>query len=141
MQYRKLLATFLLVVLGYASIGCGMQKELADAGDAVNRFHGQLDAGNFNTIFNESDSRFRAATPLDQFLPFITAVRTKLGKVESASRKGFFVNYTTSGLQIRVNYETKFAAGDAQEEFVWVKNTDGLKLLGYHINSNALIIK
>jgi len=40
-----------------------------------------------------------------------------------------------------VNYATKFGEGDAEEQFVWSKNGDNLALLGYHINSNALIVK
>jgi len=70
----------------------------------------------------------------------MTAVHKKLGQVGSAARKNFFVNYNTSGSQIRVGYTTKFGEGDAEEQFVWSKNGDNLALLGYHINSNALVI-
>jgi len=57
------------------------------------------------------------------------------------ARQGFFENFNTSGTQVRLTYSTKFAAGNGQEEFVWVKNGDGFTLLGYHINSMELITK
>lgn len=74
-------------------------------------------------------------------MALMTAIHKKLGNVQQASRKGFFVNYNTSGTSIRLTYATKFAGGDADEEFVWSKQGDNFLLLGYHINSIALITK
>lgn len=71
----------------------------------------------------------------------MTAIHNKLGAVLQSSRQGFFVNYNTSGSNIRLTYATKFSSGDAQEEFLWSKSGDNFLLLGYHINSNALITK
>lgn len=135
---------FAALFLGFALCllaGCGAKQEIADAERAVVQFHQRLDGGEFNTIYNEADPRFQTASPQTEFLPFITAVHTKLGNVVTASRQGFFLNATTSGLQVRLNYSTKFAGGDAQEQFVWSQNGEKLQLLGYHVNSMALIIK
>jgi hypothetical protein len=35
---------------------------------------------------------------------------------------------------------TVFAAGTATETFVWVKNRGNLKLYGYHLQSNTLLL-
>ena len=139
-MYRLLCASFCL----YASVfvvACGTQKDLAAADIAVARFHQLLDSQDYVTVYEQANQKFRDATKQEQFVALMTAVHKKLGHVDNAARKGFFVNYNTSGSQIRVNYATKFSEGDAEEEFLWTKNGDKLALLGYHINSAALITK
>jgi len=64
-----------------------------------------------------------------------------VGKVNSAKRESFFVNYATSGTRVRLNYATKFTEGDADEEFVWAKSENDYAPVGYHNNSMALITK
>jgi hypothetical protein len=107
----------------------------------VTRFHEQLDKADFGAIYTEADQRLRDSSAKPDFLTFMNAVHTKLGKVTDATRQGFFVNFTTSGTEVRLTYATKFAAGDAPEEFVWIKSGNDFALLGYHINSTALISK
>jgi hypothetical protein len=138
---RLLAGAAILAVVLTAAGGCSATKDLSVANDAVTRFHGQLGSQDFGTIYSQADQRFRDSISQPDFLAFMNAVHTKLGNVATASRQGFFVNYNTSGTQIRMTYATKFAGGDGQEEFVWVKSGDGLVLLGYHINSMALITK
>ncbi len=122
-------------------IGCGAQKDMEAASAAVTQFHGQLDHQDYLSIYKNADERFRAASEQDDFLALMTAVHNKLGMVQQSSRQGFFVNYNTSGTSIRLTYATKFGSGDAEEEFLWSKSGDSFRLLGYHINSNALITK
>jgi hypothetical protein len=38
------------------------------------------------------------------------------------------------------NYGTSFQQGEAEEQFVWSKGGENLIILGYNINSCALII-
>lgn len=42
---------------------------------------------------------------------------------------------------VRLNYTTKSEQGDAQEEFLWKMKGNQAVLVGYHINSNALVTK
>jgi hypothetical protein len=122
------------------AISCGAQKDLAAADVAVSQFHRQLDTEDYSAMYSKADQRFRDATKQSDFVALMTAVHRKLGRVGSTTRKGFFVNYNTSGSQVRVNYGTSFQQGEAEEQFVWSKSGDSLTLLGYNINSNALII-
>ena len=137
----RLQTLFLSVAVGALVVSCGTQKDLAAADRAVTQFHRQLDNEDYTTIYNQADEKLHSVTKQDDFLALMGAIHKKLGRAESASRKGFFVNYTTSGTQIRLTYATKFAGGDAQEQFVWSKRGETLALVGYNINSNALIIK
>jgi len=118
---RRLLLASLLAVLGTALAGCGSQKDIGAASEAVSRFHAQLDNQDYQTIYSQTDERFRNASSQPDFLALMNAIHTKLGKVTDASRQGFFVNYNTSGMQVRLAYSTRFAGGDAQEEFVWAR--------------------
>ena len=138
---RKLQLSLFLTSLIVLVVGCGTQKDVAGASAAVAQFHSQLDHQDYLTIYNNADARFRGASKQDDFLALMTAVHNKLGTVLQSSRQGFFVNYNTSGSSIRLTYATKFSSGDAQEEFLWSKSGDTFRLLGYHINSNALITK
>lgn len=138
---RKLQLSLFLIPLTLVIAGCGAKKDIEAASVAVTQFHGQLDRQDYLSIYQNADERFRGTSKQDDFLALMSAVHNKLGTVQQASRQGFFVNYNTSGSSIRLTYATKFSAGDAEEEFLWSKRGDGVRLLGYHINSNALVTK
>ncbi len=138
---RQALCACLLGLMGVILAGCGSQKDIGAASEAVARFHAQLDNQDFATIFAQADQRLRDRSPQPDFLAFMNAVHTKLGKVVDPSRTGFYINYDTSGTRVRLTYKTKFTGGDAEEEFLWAKNGGNFVLLGYHINSTALITK
>jgi hypothetical protein len=130
-----LCVSFLLVV------GCGTSDNIRLAENGVTQVHAQMDNGQFLQIYAQADPGLRSATKQQDFLDFVGAVHRKLGKVQTATRASYFVNFTTSGTRVRLNYETKFEGGDAQEEFVWKIKGQDVVLLGYHINSTALILK
>lgn len=138
---RKFRLSLVVISLSLLFTGCGVQKDIAGASAAVVQFHGQLDHQDYLTIYNNADARLRNTSKQEDFLALMTAVHNKLGTVQQSSRQGFFVNYNTSGSSIRVTYATKFSSGNADEEFLWSKSGDTFQLLGYHINSNALITK
>ena len=138
---QRLLCVFACLCASLIVVACGTQKGLTAADTAVVRFHQLQNSQDYAAIYAQADQKFRDATKQDDFVTLMNAIHKKLGPVGSAERKSFFVNYNTSGSQIRVNYATKFGEGDAEEQFVWSKNGDDVALLGYHITSNALIIK
>jgi hypothetical protein len=138
---RSVASLVVLVCLCPVLLGCGMKADIAKAGTSVTHFHAQLDSQDYTGIYNEAHPRFRTATTVDDFRALLTAVHSKLGSVQSSTQQRFFVNYNTSGSTVTVTYATDFAGGKASEEFVWAKSGDTLQLLGYHINSNALITK
>ena len=116
-------------------------KDLTASEAAVSRFHEQLDSENYSAIYTQADPKLREASRQADFTALMEAIHRKLGRVQTATRRQFFVNYNLSGMQIRLTYQTKFSGGDAEEYFVWGKSGQNLSLIGYHINSAALIIK
>jgi hypothetical protein len=138
---RKWIPAVFLLLSCSVIVGCGAKKDLDEAQGAVGVFHAQLDTENYAAIYSQADQRFRDASKQEEFLALMTAIHNKLGTIQSTERQGFNVFFNTSGTQVRVTYATKFTGGDAQEQFIWVKDGDSMRLLGYNINSNALIIK
>ncbi len=123
------------------SYGCGVKQDVANARAAVTDFHSHLDGQQYTAIYAKTDPRFREVTKADDFETLLTAIHNKLGTVQNATQRGYFVNFNTSGTQIRMTYDTQFTTGKAQEEFLWSKKDGEFDLLAYHINSNALIAK
>jgi len=119
--------------------GCGAKADMKKAQVAVDDFHAQLNAGNFDGIYNNSDDLLKNATSQERFVNLLSAVHRKLGTAKSADRKGFFLNYGNQGEMIRLTYSTQYDNDQASEEFVFHASGDRLLLAGYHINSDALI--
>ena len=127
------------LVLSAALAGCGAKKDMGQAEEAVAAFHAQLNAGNFEQIYNDSDNLLKNATSQERFVNLLSAVHRKLGAVKSADRQGFFMNYNGQGETIRLTYKTQYDVDQASEEFVFHFNGKEPRLAGYHINSDALI--
>jgi Protein of unknown function (DUF4019) len=138
---RRMAPFFLILLVALLNLGCGTQKDLVNTDAAVSKFHAQLDAGNFTQIYADSDQAMKDAASQQKFVDLLSAIHRKLGAVKNANRQGFFVHWGTSGKTIRVNYATQFDADNAAEEFVFLASGDDIRLVGYHINSDALVTK
>lgn len=66
---------------------------------------------------------------------------SQLGTVQSANRESFYVNFETSGETVSLNYTTQFESDKATEVFNFLVRGDEVRLVGYHIASEALITK
>jgi|ERR1051326_4122479 hypothetical protein len=119
--------------------GSGMAEGRRMANASVEHFHDQLNAGQFDQIYAESDARFQSAGSKLDILKLFEAIHRKLGNTKSQTLSFWNMNATTSGFFITVTYDTSFERGSGQENFTWVKVGNKLSLVGYHIQSNALI--
>jgi hypothetical protein len=134
--------TFLVVTALMAALcGCSMSADTTTAEQAVPKFHEQLDAGRFDEIWDQSADELKKVTQHQEFVDLLAAVHRKLGNTKSADRTGWNVNYQISGSFVTLGYKTVFAEGDAQEQFVFRLKDKTAQLVGYHINSMALITK
>ena len=130
-----------LVALVAILSGCSMSEDAAVAEQAVPRFHEQLDAGRFDAIYDESADELKTATTQQEFVAFLEAVHRKLGNTKASDKTGWTVNYQTSGSFVTLGYKTTFDGGSAEEQFVFRLQEKAAVLVGYHINSTALILK
>jgi hypothetical protein len=106
---------------------------------AVEHFHEQLNNDRYDEIIGEADEGFSQAGK-DDLLKFFSAVHAKLGDAGASSFDNINVSATPTRTFVTTRYSTAFSRGAATETFTWIKKAGALKLYGYNINSNALIL-
>ena len=105
------------------------------------KFHEMLDAARFDDIYAQSADAMKSASSQADFTALLEAVHRKLGNTKSSTKTSWGVNYQTSGTWVTLVYKTVYDSGDAQEQFVFLVKDKSALLAGYHVNSNALILK
>jgi hypothetical protein len=131
----------LLILLVALQASCGVQQIRDAAQRAVDKFHNQLNAGQFHEIYVESDEGFRKAATEQDVVALFDAVRRKLGTIKEAKQTGWHVNRATGGTVITVGYDVQFSEGKAVEQFVFRFSGDKATLFNYNINSPLLVTK
>ena len=121
--------------------GCSLSADTSLAEQEVKHFHELLDAGSSSAIYEAAAEDLKKVTTQAEFVTFLDAIHRKLGRSNSWERKGWNVNVGTSGKFITLNYETSYAQGPAQEQFIYRLADKQALLVGYHINSTTLILK
>lgn len=134
-----LIATGLFMVFLMWQCGSGLYQGAHQSKEAVQRFHRQLNEGDFEKICQEADQAFVSANH-DQLVRLLWAVRSKLGTASSESLPSVNVTANKGGRFVVVTYDSVFAGGGAKETFTWIKRTSGLKLCGYNISSAVFLL-
>ena len=130
---RNLFAAFCLFLAA-----CSGGEDVATAEKSIEIFHEQLNAGKFQEIHNQAGSEWKGAITGADAVKLFAAVRTKLGEFKSRKQSGWRVNYG-QGKTIVVQYESQFERGTAVETFTLKRSGEEAQMIGYNINSNALI--
>ncbi|MBV9463918.1 MAG: hypothetical protein JO317_06780 [Verrucomicrobiae bacterium] len=138
MKSRLAAAVIATVALLMSSCSVSKSNHLAEAG--VETFHQRYSAKDYTAIYKDAGKEFQQAETSKDFEELMVALQDKLGAVESSSRKAWNTSWNNGISTVRAEYETKFVRGAAIESFVWRISGGEAKLLGYHINSRALII-
>jgi hypothetical protein len=139
---KKLFAMF-AVVLAIAlfvlwSLGKGAYHDYRLASAAVDHFHEELDRGNFESIYSEATEDFRSGGTLADFIKVLETVHQKMGNSDKKTPQGFHVNWKNGRHLVDQVFDTQFALGHAQESFIWVVETDQVRLYYYQIHSPNL---
>ena len=117
---------------------CSAPADIGSASAAGKKFHDHFNQQDFAAIYNEADPKFRATVKQDELTALLSGVYHEFGNVTDTTRTGLNVNYKFGGSTITMTYSTKFQLGEAQEEFIWLKSGDTLRLLNYNIKYRAL---
>ncbi len=124
-----------LMVLG----GCTASADTSAAEAGVAEFRRMLAEGRVADIYRGSSSEMQSSTSEAQLTQLLTAVRDRLGALESADRSGWHWNTNNGVTLVTLNYNARYAGGEAEERFVYRVGGGRATLAGYHINSMALI--
>jgi hypothetical protein len=105
---------------------------------ANERLHQEFNAGNYERIYEESDSTFHGDATHDQLLKTFQDIHGTLGNAitEHVTRIDF--DTTNLGKFVVVTCKPRFEKGSAVETIAWNRGGDGLHLWAYRIASDAL---
>lgn len=118
---------------------CGVKQDMDDAGAEIQQFHAYYDRKEYDSIWATTSAEFRKISTKQDFERLLVAIRTKLGAVKKADQRGWQANTTNGVSTVVINVGTTFEKGDGTETFTFVREGEKLKLLGYNIQSAALI--
>ena len=125
-------------IAGFALVSCSADTTAAESG--IEQFHHAYNSGQLREIYAASASDMKQSTSEADFVKFLSAVRSKMGPYKSGKTVGWHVNVGTGGRLTTLNREAVFERGKATEQFVFRGEKPGAKLVGYYINSPALVI-
>jgi PBP1b-binding outer membrane lipoprotein LpoB len=137
MKVVKYIASLIILML---VIGCNPMKNTAEAEKAAAEFHALFDAQNFEKIYDDAHPDLKSAQSKADLVSFIKTVRERLGPVKAKERTGWQANSYNLKTNAVLTYSTQFEHGQGTETFTYRIADGKASLLGWHINSNALII-
>jgi hypothetical protein len=132
----SLAAVFFAIILLFLGKRTYHDYRLASA--AMEQFHQQLNAANYDGIYTEASDDFRKSGNHDEMIRFLETVHEKMGDSGKTAMAGFHVNWRNGRLWVDEVSNTQFALGQGQESFIWILEQDHLQLYGYHITSPNL---
>lgn len=121
--------------------GCNPVKAKSAAAKGVQEFHARLDQADFSGIYQAADAELKKVTTEKDFIAFVAAVHRKLGPIQKSEEATWGINSHNLTTIVTLVYNTKFSAGDGTETFDFRVEGERAILVGYHINSMALITK
>jgi hypothetical protein len=132
---RTALALSFVVLL----VSCGMKQAMEDSGAEIEHFHANFDREAYDAIWSTTSSEFRQVSKKEDFGKLLAAIHTKLGVVKKSDQQGWRANTNNGVSTVVINTKTAFAKGDGLETFTYIREGKALRLLGYNIQSAALI--
>lgn len=131
---------FLVLAMVLVVPGCSVQADIGAAERSVPAFHAMLDTGRFAAIYRAASAELQGATSERDFVALLDAVHRKLGASQRWEKISWGVNYRRSGTFVTLLYKTRYAGGEASEQFVFHMQGKAAALAGFHISANALIL-
>jgi len=118
--------------------GKSSYRDYQIASGAVERFHQQLNAGDYDRIYQGATDEFRGWGKREDLNRFFDNIREKMGTAGKPSTVGFHVNWRNGAVWVDQTLNTQFEKGKAQEYFVWKIEHDQPRLYNYRIDSPNL---
>lgn len=124
----------ILLVTAATLVGCSMGQDMSVTDSAVAEFHAKLNNGQFAAIVAAAGPEMKSSGP-----EFVERIHTKLGMFRSTSRQGFNDNVVNGDHTFTASYASVYSTGPATENFVYRLNSGKPVLIGYHVESAALL--
>lgn len=127
----------IMLAAAAALAGCSMGRDMSATDAAVANFHAKLNNGQFAAIAAAAGPEIKNGST--DFPAFIAAIHTKLGTFRSTARQGFNDNINNGDHTFTASYASVYSSGPASENFVYRLNSGKPVLIGYHVESAALL--
>jgi Protein of unknown function (DUF4019) len=111
-----------------------------EATAADHHFHEELNAEQYEQIYEEASPAFHVPEKHDRLVKFLTVVHQKLGNATSEQLTNINIQVNANGHFITATYTATFENGSADETIVWKRDGNTLRLDNYNINSDALVL-
>ncbi|HJP92132.1 MAG TPA: hypothetical protein VJ875_09270 [Pyrinomonadaceae bacterium] len=141
MTKSKQILSLTLVAFTLLASSCAFAKHRETAEKAVDTFHNQLNAGQFQEIYAHSGDEFKKAVSEADAVALFDAVHRKLGMVKQANSTSWRVGTAPFGAMTVLAYDVEFTEGKGTEQFVFQMKDNKALLVNYNINSPLLITK
>ena len=114
MRFRKY-----LIICGLGLAGCSTSGNYTAAKVATEGLQRLMDNGEYTTIYDQLDKRFKAAATLDGFSGFLKRIARKTGKCgTSVTSLGGYKGWNSNGL-VTINSDRNCENGKLEEQFYW----------------------
>ena len=129
---------FAILLVGAAALtGCSMGQDMSVTDAAVADFHAKLNNGQFAAIAAAAGPEMKNGGV--DFPVFVEKIHAKLGTFRSTARQGFNDNINNGDHTFTASYASVYSSGPASENFVYRLNSGKPVLIGYHVESAALL--
>lgn len=118
---------------------CSASKDVDIARRAVEQFHQQIASAQDDAAYDETDPAYKESMSREAHEGFFAKIRRKMGAFKSSANTGYFVNASTAGTLVRLQYKTRCANGELDEGFVWRIKAEHATLVRYEANSPLLL--
>jgi hypothetical protein len=118
--------------------GCsfGQAKDVSET--AVVEFHQMLDAGRYHEIYAASSDDLRRMATEEEFSQALQRIHDRLGGVRQSTESDWRVDFSNGNDVVQIHYDTQFASGRGDEEFIYQVSGGAAHLAGYHVRSPLL---
>jgi hypothetical protein len=117
---------------------CSMSRDVEIARQAVEQFHRQISAGQYDAIYDAADPAYRQSLSREANRNFFSRIRHKVGALQNTKNTFYFVNAATKGTLVRLQYKTQCRKGELDEQFILRVEENRAALVRYETSSPLL---
>ena len=125
---------------GLALSGCNPIANLEEAEEQIDRYQAHYSAHELGNMYAMTGKKFRETSSLGEFEEFVTLIDGRLGEIVTTQRVNFNVKSTPGGTTTSVVMQTNFEQGDGTETYTFSGSGEDMRLEGWNVNSNRLMI-
>ena len=107
----------------------------------VVKFHDQLKAHEYESIYESSSPEFKSAIQKDKVVALFAAIDRKLGPLQEIKQVNWNVSTYNLKTTVVLAYQSRFQDGEATETFTFSVNGERAQLIAYNISSLDMLIK